>query len=694
MMNQLLAGRKRNSILYAAVFVVVMLGMLMTNFIVSEAYTEKTGYVSGTNVRSRTSPDPSTSANILKHNGNTIYLNTGDMVSITGEETGTDQYVWYQVRFDYSGTTYNGYIRSDLINVAYASDADFEQYLNDQGFPESYKEPLRQLHAKYPNWVFVADKINYNWADVVNAQSVIGRSLISYNSISSWKSLANGAYDWSTGTWTRLDGGAWAAASSELVAYCLDPRNFIDETSIFQFEALSYQPAYHNIAGVQNMISGSFLDSSVEDTTYSQIFMDAAAQSGVSPYHLAARVIQEQGRNGGSNSMISGTVTGYPGIYNYFNIGAYASDGNSVVTNGMIYASQTDEFTLRPWNTRFKSLVGGSKFIGKSYINIGQDTLYYQKFDFAGTPYTHQYMTHVLAPSSEAVNVANAYSSTIKSTTNFTFKLPVFNNMPATKASRPTGTGSPNNVLDTLRVGDYPLTPTFSRFTTSYNLVVDHTISSITISASAVDGTASVTGTGEKSLNIGANEIQLNVTAGNGDTRTYTITVIRQNPPVPEETATEPPVPPTTQPPAAQEPVIETSYNVTQNGFLSGISLGTDSAQACSGFSLKNCSGKFLKADGSLNTGIVGTGNRYVVYDNAGHVIQEYPVVIYGDLNGDGNVNSIDALLLKRHILNISALNGAYAQAGNIDKSDTGINSLDMLHLKRHILSISIIRQF
>ena len=33
-------------------------------------------------------------------------------------------------------------------------DLDFEEMLIREGFPESYKEGLRQLHAKHPNWCF------------------------------------------------------------------------------------------------------------------------------------------------------------------------------------------------------------------------------------------------------------------------------------------------------------------------------------------------------------------------------------------------------------------------------------------------------------------------------------------------------------------------------------------------------------
>ena len=89
-------------------------------------------------------------------------------------------------------------------------------------------------------------------------------------------------------------------------------------------------------------------------------------------------------------------MSGYEGYYNYYNQGAYKTATASAVVNGLKYAAKTDAATLRPWNTRMKSVIGGAIYIGSRYINRGQNTIYYEKFDMV-TPYTHQYMTNVLA---------------------------------------------------------------------------------------------------------------------------------------------------------------------------------------------------------------------------------------------------------------------------------------------------------
>ena len=113
--------------------------------------------------------------------------------------------------------------------------------------------------------------------------------------------------------------------------------------------------------------------------TYAQAFMNAAESYDVSPYHLVSRVIQEVGSNGSRS--VSGTEPGYEGIYNYYNIGAYQS--SDPVINALKWAStpSSNEKYLRPWNSRYKAILGGAKYIATGYISVGQNTLYLQKFD-------------------------------------------------------------------------------------------------------------------------------------------------------------------------------------------------------------------------------------------------------------------------------------------------------------------------
>ena len=159
---------------------------------------------------------------------------------------------------------------------------------------------------------------------------------------------------------------------------------------------------------------------------YSKAFMNAASKSGVSPYHLASRVKQEVVINSKlMSSSVSGTVSGYKGIYNFYNIGANNSTvPGGAVANGLNWA-KTGTTYERPWNNRYKSIVGGAQYIGKNYINAGQNTLYLEKFNVTGkNTYNHQYMGNIEAPNSEATKTVAAYG-VIDKEMPITFSIPI-----------------------------------------------------------------------------------------------------------------------------------------------------------------------------------------------------------------------------------------------------------------------------
>ncbi|MCI8886774.1 MAG: SH3 domain-containing protein [Hungatella sp.] len=236
----------------------------------------------------------------------------GSSVSVTGESRGSDGKVWYQIRFTKNGAESSGYVRSDYIKfpTAYQSDGDFERYLSNQGFPESYKQGLRQLHAEYPNWVFTAQHTNLEWKEVIDNESVVGRNLVPGSSISSWKSMEAGAYNWETGTWPSFDSGSWVAASREIISYYMDPRNFLNEKYVFQFLKHKYNSSIHTIDGVKNMVQGTFLDNSV-DVSKSQ----SSGENNIGP-GFSSGSQPGTGTNGDSNDYgpgVSGSSGGNPG---------------------------------------------------------------------------------------------------------------------------------------------------------------------------------------------------------------------------------------------------------------------------------------------------------------------------------------------------------------------------------------------
>ena len=422
-------------------------GYIRSDFVEGVSFTEQTaatndttnkGFIRGTSVRIR---DKEVSGAVV------VQLNAGHDVTILDEVKGSDNFTWYHVSFSYLGNNKEGYVRSDLVTrqagtqTVAASDEAFEKVIAE--LPDSYKNNLRILHSKYPNWKIVPVKTGLKWEDVVNAECAIGKNLTPMTSTPSWKSTDPRAYNREKNQWYGFDGGSWAAASADVIRYYLDPRNFLDETGIFQFETLEYQD-YQNDAGVTNILTGSFMSGSYTDTdgvtrSYANTFVEAGKQNGISPYHLAARCLQEQGLTGESDS-IKGNVSGYQNLFNYFNIGAYAANGLPASINGLIYASGSDAAYSRPWNSRYRSIVGAAKYVSEKYVKKSQNTLYFQKFNVINAEngiYSHQYMNNISAASAEGTRLKRAYTDLNMA---LEFRIPYYSEMPETVCEKPAGT--------------------------------------------------------------------------------------------------------------------------------------------------------------------------------------------------------------------------------------------------------------
>lgn len=458
----------------------------------------------------------------------------GDSLTILSETTDSSGAKWYKISCgNVTGYVSAAYVQLTSSGSQGSSDADFESYMTKQGFPESYKPYLRKLHEQHPKWIFTAQKLVVDWNTALKEECVVGRNLVHSSALASWKSMEKGAYDFNGGYWYGLD-GSWVAASKEIIMYYMDPRNFLNDTYIFMFENQSYDPSYQTESGVKTILADTFMSGSYTcpDTkkkyTYSQTFMDAAKKSGVSPYHLASRCRNEQGVNGAPQSL--GTVKGYENYFNFFDIQAYATSTMTAAEMGCKYAKTTNPTYLLPWTNQYKSIVGGSIFLGTGYITKDQDTLYLQKFDMVDGGnglYYHQYMTCVFGQANEAISLKNAYSQDILNSA-MEFKIPVYNNMPDKLCPKPTSSGDNNNYLKSLSVSGTSISPKFDKFTASYTAKVNAEVSSVTVNANPLGKSAKVSGKGKVSLKTGENTVKVTCTAASGVKRTYTIKITRK----------------------------------------------------------------------------------------------------------------------------------------------------------------------
>lgn len=288
------------------------------------------------------------------------------------------------------------------------SDADFEKYLASQGFPEKYKVKLRELHKQHRNWGFVAYHTNINWNDALARETRSGVSLVHSSYGSAYRSGSK-----------QIEPG-WYNADSGVVAYFMDPRNFLTEDRIMMFEDLTYKPAYHTAGVVSTILAPTKLPSC---GFTANMFVDAGAQNNVSPVFLASRARQEVG--GGSDAINGSTILGTK-VYNPFNIGAFG--GTNPLHEGLVYAYAAG------WTTQAKSVTGGAAELSKYYISKGQHTIYYQRFNArngASSIGTHQYMTNIHAPYNEGYNTKASYAKYGIMNQPLVFEIPVYIGMPS-----------------------------------------------------------------------------------------------------------------------------------------------------------------------------------------------------------------------------------------------------------------------
>ncbi len=412
-----------------------------------------------------------------------------------------------------------------------------------ENFPESYRPYLYALQEKHTNWKFTAMYTGLDWNKVTTEESHLStrsnRLSVSL-SPSSWNKAWH--YFLENGSTNRVEQG-WVTASSNSVKFTMDPRNFLNDETIFQFEELTYNEKIHTLQGVEQILYGTEMskavtengvtkyvikdieyykpttannllkttatlnlrktpsvtgdyiktieknttvttleyssavegkrtwakiklsdgtegyacridedgsynlvdagtttleyvkyidvedldgDGSKEDTlTYAEAYMIAAKTSGVSPYALALRTKNETGCKITSNGQIYGQSSAAPGYYNYYSIGAY---GANPMENGVIYAKN------KGWDNPVKAIVEGASFWGKEYILAKQNTPYLQKYNVnvetKNGLYTHQYMTDITCVYREALGMYDTYKSMKILDNDFTFIIPVYNNMP------------------------------------------------------------------------------------------------------------------------------------------------------------------------------------------------------------------------------------------------------------------------
>lgn len=638
-------------------------------------------YTKKPNIESPTSDD-FVAYNVLQ------YLDKGDEVKLIGNSVpstiGSCQTKFYEVGYQFANTGkyYTGYVCGDYLKF----EVDVTPYIEEftkAGFPKSYWSSLALIKEEHPNWVLNAYQTNLDWKDVLDNETAIGKSLLHYyySENGGYLDTSSEAYNYKNNTWYSFDGGGpWYAANRQTIAYYIDPRNFLTEISIFMFENLSYKPESQTQEIVEQVLGSDFLKQ------YAPAFMKAAETYHVSPVYLAARVRQEIGTTpsvatNGEAFEYNGKT--YSGLYNFYNYGATSGENNW--KNGLIWANggenQENKTFGRPWNTAEKSIIGGAGIITNNYIDRGQDTIYYQKWNVVtSNPFTNQYMTNIMAPVGEAYNVFKSYNSlgliqTGEEGTSFTFTIPVYKNMPEEKSTLPTS-GNPNNYLNAITINDKVIDQ-FNIDQLNYTYYT--TVSKVKLGATAVSSTSQISGLGEISLKEKETKVVITVTAENGSQRQYTITFIRTD----NGEVSIPDIISSAGFRIEEQYISKFKLNQTIESVKTNLLKSNDSIQ----ITITDSNGTVKKDDAMIGTGDI---IKITVRDTT----ETYQALVYGDVNGDGKLDLTDILYLQRHYLKVDGgqLVGIYYKSTDVDRNGN-IDLTDLLQFQRQYLKIAPITQ-
>ena len=289
--------------------------------------------------------------------------------------------------------------------------------IDDNKYP-GYKESLENLKLAHPNWNFKFLYTGLNFSDAVSGEYEVRSANLVPTSYGG---------EWISGT--ALYDTGWYGASEKAIARFMDPRNFLNEVDIFQFQDVNdYLYGVCTLEGIQEQVNNSFLKDYATD-------IDTACRNeNVNPYYIIARLFQENGRNpsNGTYKMNGGDGKYY---YNPFNIGATGNSKSEVYNNALARAKREG------WDTMVKALQGGIYFCKKNWLENYQNTLYQNKFDIDSTNgtslYSHQYMQNLFGAYNEAKSLQGMYDKTGRLDSDFTFIIPVYENMPKDLSPEP-----------------------------------------------------------------------------------------------------------------------------------------------------------------------------------------------------------------------------------------------------------------
>ena len=225
---------------------------------------------------------------------------------------------------------------------------------------------------------------------------------------------------------TNYDTGI-PCASLEAIAYMLDPRNSINDESIYQF--MNFEGNNLTKEQITTLVQGTYLN----DQVVIDALHEAATTHNLNAAFLIAKIIIEQGDQGSVLSKGEGYNGQYAGVYNFFNFYATGNTKEEVIINGLKFAHDSG------WKDKRTSIMEGARLIKENYlIGRGQCSFYFMKYNYAGKESfgSWQYEQNIMGAESKGRTLRSYY----KKMTNMavpTMVIPVYENMPTTLSQRP-----------------------------------------------------------------------------------------------------------------------------------------------------------------------------------------------------------------------------------------------------------------
>ena len=542
-------------------------------------------------------------------------------------------------------------------------------------FPESYQNYLAYLKYLHPNWEFKAYYTGISWDEVTSssAENKCLKNTIYKNSTMDSSLLCICGQSGDTG---------YYCASAEAVNYYLDPRNFLGEAMIFQFLDLSSGSNVSRDA-VYSAVEGTYLEQ------YIDYIMEAAEEAEINPLHIVATIFQEIGKSSTAPAVISGTYSGYEGYYNFYNYGA--SDGTGT-------AGAMAKAVEMGWTSAEIALVDGAKTVlANNYISAGQTTKYFYKFDVVGNEilteedgektysssyfFSHQYMTNLRDPSSQAGSLYDMYVDSGILDESLTFIIPVYDDMPEELVSMPTSLSSSDGTLyyvSTLKNYGVTLRAGPGTSYSSLGNVYKGTIVAVTgvsgswyqvklKSVSSYDSSSKSWSYEEKTGYISSEYLTLVGT----ELADYT-SLVDMGSSSSSSTDTSS---------SENTSGVSGSANIEISNtymYMTPATTAIDVVNAYAGATVVNSSG----TDISSTSDLVGTGWTITI-DGV-----SYTVIKLGDVNGDGNITAADYVKIKNRIMGTNTLSDYQQKAADVNR-DGNITAADYVKVKNQITGAS-----